>query len=88
MLTTTARFGYTADDNTTDDARLRALPSQALPPQYAEKLFTARENGASEQDLLKIAAEALGEVYFRDGGRRAHGLKVEFSDVQDIRIDL
>ena len=48
VLTTTARFGYTADDNTTDDARLRARPSQALPPQVAEKLFTARENGVSE----------------------------------------
>ncbi|MFD6876999.1 MULTISPECIES: telomere-protecting terminal protein Tpg [unclassified Streptomyces] len=88
VLTTTARFGYTADDNTTDDARVRALPSQALPPQYAEALFNARENGASEQDLLKIAAEALGQVYFRDGGRRAQGLKVEFTDVQDIRVDL
>ncbi|MFD5411944.1 telomere-protecting terminal protein Tpg [Streptomyces nojiriensis] len=83
VLTTTARYGYTADD-----ARVRALPSQALPPQYAEALFNARENGASEQDLLKIAAEALGQVYFRDSGRRAHGLKVEFTDVQDIRIDL
>ncbi|UUU37711.1 hypothetical protein [Streptomyces sp. NBC_00162] len=40
-----------ASDNTTDEARLRALPSQALPPQVAEKLFTAPENGVSEQDL-------------------------------------
>jgi hypothetical protein len=27
-----------------------------------------------------LAAEALGEVYFRDGGRRAIGLEVEFTE--------
>lgn len=41
----------------------------------------AQDAGASEQQLRDIAAEGLGEVYFRDGGRRPHGLEVEFTDV-------
>jgi hypothetical protein len=43
---------------------------------------------AGEQQLRAIAAEGLGEMYFRDGGRRAHGLEVEFTDVEQFDIDL
>jgi hypothetical protein len=35
-----------------------------------------------------LTAQALGEVYFRDNGRRAHGLDVEFTDVQHIDFEL
>ncbi|PWJ02397.1 terminal protein [Streptomyces sp. NWU49] len=38
--------------------------------------------------MRDIAAEGLGEVYFRDGGRRAHGLEVEFTDVEHLKFDL
>jgi hypothetical protein len=31
---------------------------------------------------MVILARALGHAYFRDGGTRAHGLRVAFSDVQ------
>ena len=87
VIDTRARFGYTAAPGTTDDARLRHL-TIALPPQYAGRLFDAQDTGASEQQLRDIAAEALQDVYFRDGGRRAGGLLVEFTDVEHIDFDL
>jgi hypothetical protein len=59
--------------------RMRHL-TLALPPQYAARLFDAQNIGAGEQQLRAGAAEGLGEMYFRDGGRRAHGLEVEFTD--------
>jgi hypothetical protein len=42
-----------------------------------------QDAGASEQQLRTLA-----EVYFRDGGRRAHGLGAEFTDVEQIQFDL
>ncbi|CAM5562555.1 telomere-protecting terminal protein Tpg [Streptomyces pseudogriseolus] len=82
-----ARFGYTAAPGTTDDARIRHI-TLALPPQHAARLFNAQDAGASEQQLRGLAAEALGEVYFRDGGRRAHGLEVELTDIEQMQFDL
>ncbi|GGU46096.1 hypothetical protein GCM10010244_84880 [Streptomyces coeruleorubidus] len=51
-------------------AGFRCSGQAGLPPQYAARLFDAQEAGASEQQLRDIAAEGLGEAYFRDGGRR------------------
>ncbi|MEU5115127.1 XRE family transcriptional regulator [Streptomyces longwoodensis] len=82
-----ARFGFTAAPGSTDDARLRHL-TLALPPQYAARLFAAQDAGASEQQLRDIAGQALGEVYFQDGGRRAQGLDVEFTDIEQMEFDL
>ncbi|MFG3658725.1 telomere-protecting terminal protein Tpg [Streptomyces sp. NPDC047706] len=87
VIDTRARSGYTAAPGTTDDARLRHL-TVALPPPYAARLFEAQEQGATEQQLRHIAAEGLGEIYFRDRDRRAHGLDVEFTDVEHIDFDL
>ncbi|GAA1088028.1 telomere-protecting terminal protein Tpg [Streptomyces javensis] len=87
VLDTRARFGFTAAPGTTDDARLRHI-TQALPPRYAARLFDAREEGAAEQRLRDIAAEGLQEIYFKDRGRRAQGLLVEFTDIDYIEIDL
>ncbi|MFJ3826039.1 telomere-protecting terminal protein Tpg [Streptomyces nodosus] len=87
VIDTRARFGYTAAPGTTDDARIRHL-TVALPPEYAARLFDAQDVGASEQQLRDIATEGLGEVYFRDRGRRAHGLLVEFTDVEHLEFDL
>ncbi|MEE4591263.1 XRE family transcriptional regulator [Streptomyces sp. DSM 41524] len=87
VLDTRARFGFTAAPGTTDDARLRHI-TQALPPQYAARLFDAQEEGAAEQRLRDIAAEGLQEIYFKDRGRRAQGLLVEFTDIDYIEIDL
>jgi hypothetical protein len=87
VIDTRARFGYTAAPGTTDDARLRHL-TQALPPQYAARLFDAQAQGATEQQLLDITAEGLQEIYFKDRGRRAQGLLVEFTDIDHIDVEL
>jgi hypothetical protein len=87
MIDTRARFGYTAAPGTTDDARLRHL-TQALPPHYAARLFEAQDQGATEQQLRNIAAEGLQEIYFKDHGRRAQDLQVEFTDVDYVDIEL
>ncbi|MER5466525.1 XRE family transcriptional regulator [Streptomyces sp. NPDC002668] len=87
VIDTRARFGFTAAPGTTDDARLRHL-TLALPPHYAARLFEAQDAGATEQQLRDIAAEGLGEMYFRDNGRRAHGLEVEFTDLEHLEFDL
>jgi transcriptional regulator with XRE-family HTH domain len=87
VIDTRARFGYTAAPGTTDDPRLRHL-TVALPPEYAARLFDAQEAGATERQLRDIAAEGLGDIYFRDRGRRAQGLDVEFTDVEHVEFDL
>ncbi len=87
VIETRARFGYTATAGTTDDGRLRHL-NQALPPEYAARLFEAQEQGATEEQLLAIAAEGFQEIYFKDRGRRASGLLVEFTDVDHIDVQL
>ncbi len=80
-------FGFTAAPGTTDDARIRDI-TQALPPEYADRLFTAREQGATERQLQQIAAEGLARMYFRANNSRAHGLGVEFTDIEQIQIEL
>ncbi|MCF3121996.1 XRE family transcriptional regulator [Streptomyces arenae] len=87
VVSTRARFGFTAAPGTTDDARIRDI-TQALPPEFADQLFTAREQGATEQQLQHIAAEGLAQMYFRANNTRAHGLGVEFTDVEHIEIEL
>lgn len=82
VVSTHARFGFEAAGGTTDDARIRDI-TQALPPQWADRLFQARDAGANEQQLQRIAAEGLAEIYFR-----AAGLGVEFTDVEHVQIEL
>lgn len=83
---TRARFGFTAAPGSTDDARMRRI-TQHLPPGYAGRLFNARRAGATEQQLQDIIAEGLQEQYFKDQGRRAHGLEVEFTDIDYVELD-
>ncbi|WP_339135251.1 XRE family transcriptional regulator [Streptomyces sp. f51] len=87
MIDVQGRFGYTAAGDSTDQSRVRHL-TLPLPPHHAARLFQAQQDGVDEDDLRQIAAEALGEVYFRDGGRRAHGLEVKLTDLVDLRFDL
>ncbi|MEU1350345.1 XRE family transcriptional regulator [Streptomyces sp. NPDC005795] len=83
-----ARMGYTAPIGSTDQDRIRHL-TIALPPVYAARLFEAQEQGASDARLQEIAAEALKEVYFQDGGRRAGSLdEVRFTDIEHLEFDL
>ncbi|MBP5859158.1 helix-turn-helix transcriptional regulator [Streptomyces scabiei] len=87
MIDVQARFGYTAAPGSTDQARVRHL-TLALPPHHAARLLQAQEAGVDEDQLRQLAAEALGEVYFRDNGRRAHGLEVKLTDVLDLQFEL
>ncbi|WP_225642507.1 telomere-protecting terminal protein Tpg [Streptomyces werraensis] len=88
VIDTRARMGYTAPIGSTDDARIRHL-TVALPPQYAARLFDAREAGAGDQQLRQIAAEGLRETYFQDDGRRAGELEeVRFTDVEHLEFEL
>ncbi|MFD5815620.1 telomere-protecting terminal protein Tpg [Streptomyces sp. NPDC127038] len=88
IIDTRARLGYTAPIGSTDQDRIRHL-TVALPPQYAARLFDAQQAGAGDQELREIAAEALREVYFQDGGRRAGSLEeVRFTDVEHLEFEL
>jgi hypothetical protein len=88
VIDTRARLGYTAPIGSTDQSRIRHL-TVALPPRYAGRLFDAQQQGASDQELREIAAEALKEVYFQDSGRRAGSLEeVRFTDIEHLEFDL
>ncbi|MFE5669095.1 telomere-protecting terminal protein Tpg [Streptomyces niveus] len=88
VIDTRARMGYTAPIGSTDQDRIRHL-TIALRPQHAARLFDAQEQGASDARLQEIAAEALKEVYFQDGGRRAGSLEeVRFTDIEHLEFDL
>ncbi|MGC2999138.1 telomere-protecting terminal protein Tpg [Streptomyces sp. G35A] len=88
VIDTRARLGYTAPIGSTDDSRIRHL-TVALPPQHAARLFDAQQAGATDQQLQQIAADALREVYFQDGGRRAGSLdEVRFTDIEHLEFEL
>ncbi|CAL9676154.1 hypothetical protein SUDANB176_07788 (plasmid) [Streptomyces sp. enrichment culture] len=88
VIDTRARLGYTAPVGSTDESRIRHL-TVALPPQHAARLFDAQEAGAGDQQLQQIAADALREVYFQDGGRRAGSLEeVRFTDIEHLEFEL
>ncbi|WP_328407369.1 XRE family transcriptional regulator [Streptomyces violaceus] len=84
---TRARFGYTAPIGTTDDGRFRRLTVH-LPPEYAGRLFDARDAGASDQQMRQIIADGFKDVYFQDGGARAMGLSdVAINDIDYLDLD-
>ncbi|MGC9501807.1 telomere-protecting terminal protein Tpg [Streptomyces sp. WG7] len=88
VIDTRARLGYTAPIGSTDQDRIRHL-TVALPPVYAARLFDAQKQGAGDARLQEIAAEALKEVYFQDGGRRAGSLEeVRFTDIEHLEFEL
>ncbi|MEU5347382.1 helix-turn-helix domain-containing protein [Streptomyces sp. NPDC020766] len=77
VLHTRARFGFAAPAGSSDDPQVRLI-TQCLSGEVARELFA----GGGEQQQLAILARALGHAYFRDGGRRAHGLGIAFTDVE------
>ncbi|MFI6936817.1 telomere-protecting terminal protein Tpg [Streptomyces sp. NPDC050287] len=84
---TRARFGYTAPIGTTDDGRFRRLTVH-LPPEYARRLFDARDAGASDREMRGIIAEGFKDIYFQDGGVRATGLSdVAINDIDYLDLD-
>nr|AAQ93595.1 TpgCL1 [Streptomyces clavuligerus] len=83
-----ARMGYTAPIGTTDQDRIRHI-TVALPPRHAARLLTAQDQGAGEDRLRELTAEALKETYFQDNGRRAGSLEeVKINDVVHLDFEL
>ncbi|MFZ4191981.1 telomere-protecting terminal protein Tpg [Streptomyces pseudogriseolus] len=88
VIDTRARLGYTAPIGSTDESRIRHL-TVALPPRHAARLLDAQEAGADDRQLRQITADALREVYFQDGGRRAGSLEeVRFTDIEHVEFEL
>ncbi|GAA2623819.1 telomere-protecting terminal protein Tpg [Streptomyces vastus] len=79
-----ARFGYTAPIGTTDDGRLRRITVH-LPAEYAQRLFDAQQ-GIGAQSPNEVIAEGIQEMYFKDNGRRADQLEVEFTNIDYIDV--
>ncbi|WP_030693423.1 telomere-protecting terminal protein Tpg [Streptomyces globisporus] len=87
MVDVRARFGSTAAPGSSADARMRHL-TLAFPPHHAARLLDAQDAGATDRRLQQATADAFGEVYFRDGDRRAHELLVELTDIEQIQFEL
>ncbi|MFE7395050.1 telomere-protecting terminal protein Tpg [Streptomyces sp. NPDC057582] len=85
IMETRARFGFTAAPGSTDDGRIRRI-TQHLPATYAARLFDAQAAGAPEQQLRAVLTEGLQQEYFKDRGRRADGLLVEFTDIDYVEL--
>ncbi|MFC4499570.1 MULTISPECIES: telomere-protecting terminal protein Tpg [Streptomyces] len=79
-----ARFGYSAPIGTTDDGRQRRITVH-LSADYARRLFDAQQ-GLGAQTPNEVIAEGIQEVYFKDGGRRADQLEVEFTEIDYIDV--
>ncbi|MDX3527755.1 XRE family transcriptional regulator [Streptomyces sp. ID05-39B] len=79
-----ARFGYSAPIGTTDDGRQRRITVH-LPADYARRLFDA-QRGIGAQSPNEVIAEGIQEMYFKDHGRRADQLEVEFTDIDYIDV--
>ncbi|MEV7525847.1 hypothetical protein [Streptomyces sp. NPDC091371] len=65
---------------------MRCRAAAHVPPEYAGRLFAAQEAGETEAELQRIAPEALQEAYFKDSGRRANDLVVEFTDIDYLDL--
>ncbi|MFE4496066.1 telomere-protecting terminal protein Tpg [Streptomyces niveus] len=82
---TRASFGFTAAAGSTDDSRARRL-TEDIPDDLIDPIFEAMRDG-DEDKARELIAEGLAEEYFRDGGTRAEGLDVEFTNIDYIELD-
>ncbi|MFJ9588674.1 hypothetical protein [Streptomyces acidicola] len=58
-------------------------------PELAARHFNAQDQGATDQRLREIVAEAIKDVYFQDNGRRSGQLEdVRFTDIEHLAFDL
>ncbi|MFI2010085.1 telomere-protecting terminal protein Tpg [Streptomyces jumonjinensis] len=87
VVHTRARFGFSAGPGSSDDPRMRRITGR-LNPTVTQQIFAALDAGASEEQHALIIGRALGHVYFRDAGQRAHGLHVTLQDIDFIEFAL
>ncbi|MFD9813307.1 hypothetical protein [Streptomyces sp. NPDC059080] len=70
-------------------ARIVPLGLRQMPED--ERSLVAGRQGpplAAGAAFQQVAAEGLAQMYFRANNTRAHGLGVEFTDIEHIQIDL
>ncbi|MFI8301280.1 telomere-protecting terminal protein Tpg [Streptomyces nigra] len=84
VISCRAYFGF-GPEGSSDAGRVRDV-SVAVSPSHAAAILAAQESGATESDLHELVAEAIADVYFRQGGGGRAGLKVEFKDVEWLNI--
>lgn len=84
MVEVTAYFGFTASGSS-DDGRIRTITTP-ISPTYAKQILELQEDGATEEELHPIVAEAITESYFTEWGTRAAGLRADFTHVQAIEF--
>ncbi|MCX5315902.1 hypothetical protein [Streptomyces sp. NBC_00154] len=85
MVHVVAYFGFTASGSS-DDGRERHVTTAILPT-YAAQILQLQEDGATEEELHSIVAEAITESYFTDWGTRGQGLVADFTHVQSIEFE-
>ncbi|MFE5585646.1 hypothetical protein [Kitasatospora sp. NPDC056531] len=87
MLTLSGTFGFSSAAHSTDDPRPRII-TYKMPGSVAQRLYAARDAGASQADQEQILADALSEHYFRQRGSRAGSLDAEINSVEWMDIEL
>ncbi|MER5636893.1 XRE family transcriptional regulator [Kitasatospora sp. NPDC002227] len=87
MLHLSATFGYSSAAGSTDDPRPRTI-TQRMPGDVAQRLYAARDAGATQAQQEQILADGLRDHYFRDNGHRATGLDVELNDLAWMDLEL
>ncbi|MFB6717021.1 terminal protein [Streptomyces sp. NPDC056237] len=85
MVHVVAYFGFTASGSS-DDGRQQHVTT-AISPTYAAQILQLQENGATEEDLHPVVAEAITESYFTDWGSQCDGMVAHFTDVQSIDFE-
>ncbi|MFF8960850.1 telomere-protecting terminal protein Tpg [Streptomyces sp. NPDC014894] len=84
VISCRAFFGF-GPEGTSDAGRVRDI-MVAVPAHHAAAILAAQEHGATDSDLQAAVAEAIADVYFRQGGGGRAGLEVRFSDVEWLNI--
>ncbi|WP_217210253.1 terminal protein [Streptomyces sp. AC550_RSS872] len=84
VISCRAYFGF-GPEGSSDAGRVRDVMT-AVSPAHADLILSARETGATDNELHGLVAEAIADAYFRkEGGGRA-GVHVEFKDVDRLDI--
>ncbi|WP_405590086.1 hypothetical protein [Streptomyces sp. NBC_01190] len=69
-----------------DDGRERYITTD-ISPSYAAQILRLQEEGATDDELHPVVAEVIVESYFTGWGRRADGLRADFTHVKSIEFE-
>ncbi|MDJ0345525.1 helix-turn-helix transcriptional regulator [Streptomyces sp. H10-C2] len=86
VIETRASVGFTADGDTTDDARMRRL-TEAVPSKLIPEVFEALRNG-DEKRLHELASQTVAQYFRLPGTHTAEDeLDIELNDIDYIEWD-